>query len=97
MLNDIKKIFTQLDSKIVNKIYLIFVLMVFIIGLEVFGISLVIPFLNSITEPDYLIKKRTFKFASKLIFKRVFEQNISNFTDYILFIQKLSAGFFDFS
>ena len=58
MLNDIKKIFTQLDSKIVNKIYLIFVLMVFIIGLEVFGISLVIPFLNSITEPDYLIKKK---------------------------------------
>ena len=60
MLNDIKRIFTQLDKKIVSKIYLIFVLMVFIIGLEVFGISLVIPFLNSITEPDYLIKKKSF-------------------------------------
>ena len=69
MLNDIKRIFTQLDKKIVSKIYLIFVLMVFIIGLEVFGISLVIPFLNSITEPDYLIKKkRAFKFASKFVF-----------------------------
>ena len=78
MLNDIKKIFTQLDRKIVNKIYLIFVLMVFIIGLEVFGISLVIPFLNSITEPDYLIKKKELlNLPQNLSFlNAVFEQKI---------------------
>ncbi len=78
MLNDIKKIFTQLDSKIVNKIYLIFVLMVSIIGLEVFGISLVIPFLNSITEPDYLIKKKELlNLPQNLSFlNAVFEQKI---------------------
>jgi len=78
MLNDIKKIFTQLDKKIVNKIYLIFALMVFIIGLEVFGISLVIPFLNSITEPDYLIrKKELLNLPQNLSFLNVlFEQKI---------------------
>ena len=78
MLNDIKRIFTQLDSKIVSKIYLIFVLMVFIIGLEVFGISLVIPFLNSITEPDYLIKKKELlNLPQNLSFlNAVFEQKI---------------------
>ena len=78
MLNDIKKIFTQLDRKIVNKIYLIFVLMVFIIGLEVFGISLVIPFLNSITEPDYLIrKKELLNLPQNLSFLNIiFEQKI---------------------
>ena len=58
MIEDIKKIFTNLDKTIVNKIYFIFLLMFLIICLEVTGISLVIPFLSTIENADYLIEKK---------------------------------------
>ena len=95
MLNDIKRIFTQLDKKIVSKIYLIFVLMVFIIGLEVFGISLVIPFLNSITEPDYLIKKKELlNLPQNLSFLNlIFEQKTFLILLIIFFLFKNFLGF----
>lgn len=72
MIEDIKKIFTNLDKTIVNKIYFIFLLMFLIICLEVTGISLVIPFLSTIENADYLIeKKNNFNFPGNFDFLNI--------------------------
>ena len=78
MIEDIKKIFTNLEKTIVNKIYLIFLLMFLIIFLEVTGISLVMPFLSIIENADYLTEKKNYlNFSGNLNFLNIlFEPKI---------------------
>ena len=78
MIEDIKKIFTNLEKTIVNKIYLIFLLMFLIICLEVTGISLVMPFLSIIENADYLTEKKNYlNFSGNLNFLNIlFEPKI---------------------